>query len=284
MTHLEKCLTIYNMPELPEVETICRALKRNIKSREISNFKIFNKNLRWKISNKIKNFLNNNTITDISRKGKYLLFYFPNGFLIIHLGMTGVLKFLTSHKSLKIDNHDHYQIIFKDGTSIIYNDIRKFGSVHWSSEIKNNFLVKGLGVEPLSKEFDPDYLYRIGKKRRISIKDLIMNQKIVTGVGNIYASESLFLAKIRPNKKSNRLNYENYVNLVSSIKQILKLAIRKGGSSIKDFKTIDGKPGYFSQDLSVYGKESCPSCGISFKLKKIKINGRMSFFCRNCQK
>ena len=110
------------MPELPEVETVCRALKKNIKSREISTFEIFNKNLRWKINSKIKNFLNNNILTDISRKGKYLIFYFPDGILILHLGMTGVLKFLTRKDSLKINNHDHYQIIFKDGSRILYND------------------------------------------------------------------------------------------------------------------------------------------------------------------
>ena len=111
-----------------------------------------------------------------------------------------------------------------------------------------------------------------------------MNQKVVTGIGNIYASESLFLAKVRPNKKSNRLNFQNYTDIVLAIKKILKLAIKKGGTSIKDFKTIDGKPGYFSQKLSVYGKESCPSCGLSIKLKKLKINGRTSFFCAECQK
>lgn len=272
------------MPELPEVETVRRALKKNIKSREVSQFKIFNKNLRWKIDNKIKNLIQNKTLIEIDRKGKYLLFFFENGVLIIHLGMTGILKFLVTYKNKKVDNHDHYQIIFKDGSSVIYNDVRKFGSIHWSKNVENNFLVKGLGVEPLSKEFDSNYLYKIGKKRKVAIKDLIMNQKVVTGIGNIYASESLFLAKVRPNKKSNRLNYQNYTDIVLAIKKILKLAIKKGGTSIKDFKTIDGKPGYFSQKLSVYGKESCPSCGISIKLKKLKINGRTSFFCAECQK
>ncbi len=271
------------MPELPEVETICRALKKNIKSREVSQFIVFNKNLRWKIDTKIKNLIKNNYLIKIERKGKYLLFFFKNGSLIIHLGMTGFLKFVIKDKDKKTDTHDHYQIVFKDGTNLVYNDIRKFGSIHWEEKIENNFLIKNLGLEPLSDEFDSNYLYEIGKKRKITIKDLIMNQKIVTGIGNIYASESLFLAKIRPNKKSNKLNRQNYIDLVASIKKILKLAIKKGGTSIKDFKTIDGKPGYFSQDLSVYGRKNCPSCGKSSILKKLKINGRTSFFCNICQ-
>ena len=271
------------MPELPEVETVCRALKKKIKSREVSQFKIFNRNLRWKIDSKINKCVHKNILLEIIRKGKYLLFVFTDGALIIHLGMTGILKFFVSYKNLKIDNHDHYQIIFKDGTGIIYNDVRKFGSLHWSNKIENNFLIKNLGVEPLSNKFNADYLYSVGKKRKVAIKNLIMNQKIVTGIGNIYASECLFLAKIQPNKKSNRLNQQNYIDLVSAVKKVLSIAIRKGGTTIKDFKTIDGKPGYFQQELSVYGREICP-CGLNIKLKKIKINGRTSFFCGKCQK
>ena len=271
------------MPELPEVETICLALKKNIKSREINEFEIFNRNLRWKIDNKIKKNLNNNTLIEISRKGKYLLLTFRNGTLIIHLGMTGVLRLFSENEILKIHNHDHYQITFKDGIKLRYNDIRKFGSIHWSKKVENNLLIKNLGVEPLSDEFSSDYLFKIGKKRKTAIKNLIMNQKIVTGIGNIYACESLFLAKIHPNKKSNRLNKQNYVNLVSSITEVLYIAIKNGGSSIKDFRKIDGQPGYFHQKLSVYGKKACP-CKLNTEIKKIKISGRTSFFCGKCQK
>ena len=140
-----------------------------------------------------------------------------------------------------------------------------------------------LGPEPLSDHFDFKQLLKALAARKGPIKPILLDQKLVAGIGNIYASESLFLAKIRPNKKSNKLNRQNYIDLVASIKKILKLAIKKGGTSIKDFKTIDGKPGYFSQDLSVYGRKNCPSCGKSSRLKKLKINGRTSFFCNICQ-
>lgn len=271
------------MPELPEVETICRALRKNIKSKEISKFKIFNQNLRWKVDGNISKFLNNNTLISIKRKGKYLLFHFPNGTLIIHLGMTGVLKFLAAKESLATQNHDHYQIIFKDKSKLLYNDVRKFGSIHWESKAENNFLIKNLGVEPLSKDFNEDYLFKIGKKRKLSIKNLIMDQKVVTGIGNIYACESLFSSKIHPHKKSNKLTRRNYTDLVSSIKKVLNSAIKSGGTSIRNFRKIDGELGYFSQKLSVYGKINCP-CKLNVKIKKIKTNGRTSFFCGNCQK
>ena len=269
------------MPELPEVETVCEAIKQNIKSRDILKFNIFNSNLRWKIDKKINNNISNNHIDKIYRRGKYIIFNFIHGSLLIHLGMTGVIKLLKKNINNKASKHDHFDIVFKNGDVLRYNDVRKFGSVHWVEDLKKHFLTKDLGVEPLSKDFNFEYLYKISKQKNVSIKNLIMNQKILTGVGNIYASESLYLSKIHPNKKSHRLTKGNHRELVLSIKKVLKKAIKSGGTSLKDFKNIDGTPGYFKQKLLIYGKEYC-KCGE--KIKNIKINGRASFFCALCQR
>mgnify|MGYP006161017713 CR=1 FL=1 len=269
------------MPELPEVETVCEAIKQNIKSRDILKFNIFNSNLRWKIDKKINNNISNNHIDKIYRRGKYIIFNFIHGSLLIHLGMTGVIKLLKKNINNKASKHDHFDIVFKNGDVLRYNDVRKFGSVHWVEDLKKHFLTKDLGVEPLSKDFNFEYLYKISKQKNVSIKNLIMNQKILTGVGNIYASESLYLSKIHPNKKSYRLTKGNHRELVLSIKKVLKKAIKSGGTSLKDFKNIDGTPGYFKQKLLIYGKEYC-KCGE--KIKNIKINGRASFFCALCQR
>ena len=269
------------MPELPEVETVCEAIKQNIESRDILRFNIFNSNLRWKIDKKINNNVSNNHIDKIYRRGKYIIFGFIHGSLLIHLGMTGVIKLLKKNINSKTSKHDHFDIVFKNGDVLRYNDVRKFGSVHWVEDLKKHFLTKDLGVEPLSKDFNFEYLYKISKQKNVSIKNLIMNQKILTGVGNIYASESLYLSKIHPNKKSYRLTKENHRELVLSIKKVLKKAIKSGGTSLKDFKKIDGTPGYFKQKLLIYGKEYC-QCGE--KIKNIKINGRASFFCTLCQR
>ena len=268
------------MPELPEVETVCEAIKENIKSRDILKFNIFNPNLRWKIDKKINNNISNNHINKIYRRGKYIVLSFIHGSLLIHLGMTGVIKLLNNNNNNKTNKHDHFDIVFKNGSVLRYNDVRKFGSVHWVEDLKKHFLTKDLGVEPLSKDFNYKYLYKISKQKNVSIKNLIMDQKILTGVGNIYASESLYLSKIRPNKKSNRLTKKNSHELILSIKKVLKKAIKSGGTSLKDFKNIDGTPGYFKQKLLIYGKEYC-QCGE--KVKNIKINGRASFFCTLCQ-
>lgn len=268
------------MPELPEVETICNAIKKNIKTQNIVKFNIINPKLRWKIDNKIIEKIAGNHIEKIYRRGKYIIFQFMNGLLLIHLGMSGVIS-LINNKTNKVKKHDHFDIIFEDGNILRYNDVRKFGSVHWIKSLSRHFLTKNLGVEPLSDEFTSSYLYQIAKCKSVSIKNLIMNQKIIAGIGNIYASESLYLSKILPNKKSYKLTKNNHNDLVLSIRKILIKAIKAGGTSLKDFKKIDGTLGYFKQELLVYGKKYC-RCGKI--LKNIKINGRASFYCTACQK
>tara|TARA_B100001123_G_C15298444_1_gene1020136 strand:+ start:1271 stop:2080 length:810 start_codon:yes stop_codon:yes gene_type:complete len=269
------------MPELPEVETIKNALKKVLSKQVILDFEIFNSKLRWIIQKNIKSIIKNNAVEKVTRRGKYICINFKNGSLIIHLGMTGILKILDL-KNNTIEKHDHYQFTLKK-YKIRFNDIRKFGSVHWANSLNEHFLIRKLGIEPLNNTFTQEYLFKKSRNRKLSVKNFIMNQNIVTGVGNIYASEALFLSKINPIKKSYRLKEYECKMLVLSIKKVLKNAIKYGGTTLRNFKKIDGNPGYFKQKLLVYGKEFCPVCTNS-KLTKIKIGGRMSYYCKVCQK
>ncbi len=268
------------MPELPEVETVVKAIKKSIKSRQINKFKIINPSLRWRIDSKIPTIVKGKHIKNIYRRGKYIIFKLDMGYLIIHLGMTGIIKFI-SDGDLHFAKHDHFDIEFKNDCILRYNDVRKFGSIHYCKHIDDHFLIKDLGPEPLESMFNKDYLKNKCSKKNIAIKNLIMNQNIVTGIGNIYACEALFMSGIRPNKKCKRLTLINYEKLVKAIKFVLKKAIKAGGTTLKDFRSLDGSPGYFQQKLLIYGKKSC-ECGN--KIKILKLGGRSSFFCNKCQK
>tara|TARA_B100000614_G_scaffold261789_1_gene292641 strand:+ start:2546 stop:3349 length:804 start_codon:yes stop_codon:yes gene_type:complete len=267
------------MPELPEVETICNAIEQSIDSPKIDKFKIINNKLRWKISGNIPSRVNGQVIKKIYRRAKYIIFEFDHGCLITHLGMTGQFRRIqndyTSHK------HDHFLIKMSDDNIYVYNDVRKFGSIHWSANVDKHFLMKNIGIEPLTEGFNSRYLKNRTTKSKMKIKNFIMDQKIIAGVGNIYASEALFLSKIRPNKIANKLSKSMCDHLVKSIKVVLRKAIKYGGTSIKDYKTLDGNSGYFTQKLSVYGLDRC-KCGE--KIKNVKISGRSSFYCPKCQK
>ena len=267
------------MPELPEVETICNAIKQSIGSPKIDKFEIINSKLRWKINKNIPSRVNGQIIKKIYRRAKYIVFEFDNGSLIIHLGMTG--QFRKIQYNYLLDKHDHFLIKMSDDSVFVYNDVRKFGSIHWTSDIGKHFLIKNIGVEPLTGDLNSQYLKNRTTKSKMKIKNFIMDQKIIAGVGNIYASEALFLSKIRPTKVANRLSKLKCSDLVKSIKIVLKKAIKYGGTSIKDYKTLDGNSGYFSQKLLVYGLDKC-KCGE--KIRNVKISGRSSFYCPKCQK
>ena len=267
------------MPELPEVETICNAIKQSIDSPKIDEFRIINNKLRWRINRNIPSKVNGQIIKKIYRRAKYIVFEFDNGSLIIHLGMTG--QFRKIRNNYLSDKHDHFIIKMSDDNVFVYNDVRKFGSIHWSSNIDKHFLIQNIGVEPLTKDLDGRYMKTKTAKSKMKIKNFIMDQKIIAGVGNIYASEALFLSKIRPTKIANRLSKSMCDHLVKSIKTVLTKAVKYGGTSIKDYKTLDGGSGYFTQKLSVYGLDKC-KCGE--KIRNVKISGRSSFYCPKCQK
>ena len=268
------------MPELPEVETTLRAIKK-FQGQNLINIKVHNRNLRWTVSKDLEKNSKNQKLIDLHRRAKYIIFELENTYLLLHLGMSGSLRILKSEDNYFL-KHDHIEFIF-DNEKIIYNDPRRFGSLHMTKDINNHKLISGLGPEPLSKNFNGEYLLDCCKRSKTNIKTLIMNQKNVVGIGNIYASESLYLSRINPLKESQELNIEECKRIVSSAKKVLNEAIKVGGTTLKDFYSTDGSPGYFKIKLNVYGRNSqkCKNC--EEEILKVTINQRATFYCPNCQ-
>ena len=270
------------MPELPEVETTVRALRPKLEKSQIKAFELRNKNLRWPVSSKLPKVLISKKVSFLSRRAKYLIVSLDSEYLLIHLGMSGSLRYLSNNIApLK---HDHWDLCFENGMILRYTDPRRFGSIHYTKDFKNHFLIRSLGPEPLSDAFDEKYLFKISRGRKVPIKTLIMNSKIVVGIGNIYACEALFDANIKPIKKAYRISKNEAKALVASIKKVLKRAIKAGGTTLKDYLNPDSAPGYFKIELKVYGrgKEGCLSCGKI--LKEIRMNNRSTVFCTSCQR
>ena len=268
------------MPELPEVETTVRAINK-FKNKILREIVIHNGDLRWQVEHAVEKKTRNKLIKKISRRAKYILIIFDDLCLMIHLGMSGKLR-IQDIKNNFYKKHDHAELIF-DKEKIIFNDVRRFGSIHITNDFKDHKLIKKLGVEPLSENFNKNFLFSKCKEKNISIKKLIMDQNIVVGVGNIYASESLFLANIDPRRLAKKITIDECEYIAVAIKKILKLAIKKGGTTLKDFYSADGNEGYFNLKLKVYGRDNkkCNKC--KNKIKKIIIGQRSTFFCSNCQ-
>lgn len=269
------------MPELPEVETTLLGIKPCLIQQKIKKIIIRQPKLRWKIPEEILQSVVGEKIKNITRRGKYLLFHVKSGFIIIHLGMSGSLRILTS----KIDprKHDHVDIEFSNNTILRFTDPRRFGALLWCENITTHLLLKNLGVEPLSRNFTATYLYQKIINKNAPIKSLIMNNKIVVGVGNIYATEALFRAKIHPKRLGKSLAKKECDQLVKSIKYILKKAIKKGGTTIKDFSSSEGKPGYFVQHLNVYGRAGKPCLVCKTTLESFRVGQRATVYCKKCQ-
>jgi formamidopyrimidine-DNA glycosylase len=218
----------------------------------------------------------------VSRRGKYLQLHTPRGTLILHLGMSGSLRLVDA--TIAAEKHDHVDIVFDHGMALRLRDPRRFGAVLWTSRPpEQHELLKDLGPEPLSRDFTGDYLYRRSRGRKLSIKAYIMDSKIVVGVGNIYANEALFLSGIRPGKAAGRISRAQYDTLVEQIKSVLRRAIAAGGTTLRDFINGEGKPGYFKQQLNVYGRggEACFHCGGEIKLRQQAQ--RATYYCPHCQ-
>ena len=271
------------MPELPEVETTCSGIRPHINKQIITKIIIRQSKLRWPIPARIKKDLENQTITSVERRAKYILINTDVGTLIIHLGMSGSLRILD--KDAKIEKHDHFDLVFASGQCLRLRDPRRFGAVLFTKKDPlQHKLISHLGPEPLHNAFDLDYLFQKSRKRNVTIKQFIMDGKIVVGVGNIYASEALFRAGINPRKAAGKVTKKKYELLVTYIKEILSAAIKAGGTTLRDFSQSDGKPGYFQQVLIVYGREgeACPNCKAI--IKKVVIGQRASFYCPKCQR
>ena len=270
------------MPELPEVETIRLGLIPHIQNQMVKQVVVYNRTLRWRVPTTLDKYLPMQCLQKIERRGKYLLFHTDAGCMIIHLGMSG---------SLHINNlleqplkHDHVDIIFNNKKVLRFRDPRRFGTVLWTKKNPYQYrLIKNLGVEPLSAEFDATFLYDKSRKRKRAIKIFIMDSGIVVGLGNIYANEVLFIAGIHPQRKVGNISRKRYEKLVVAIKKTLLSAIQKGGTTLRDFTNSEGRPGYFSLQLKVYGKEGkhCEQCNTI--IKKIRIGQRSTFYCPYCQ-
>ena len=287
------------MPELPEVEIIKQSLKKKIKDKKIIKVIVRNRNLRFKLQNDFEKNLTNRTINQISRISKYLILIFDNHkYCIIHLGMSGTIHLIKKSQKTKMTNlsfyqskilskkHNHIEIIFSK-FKIIYNDPRRFGFfkiLNNEHEFKSYF--NKLGPEALSDDFNIKYLKKNLKNKKKNIKNLLLDQKFVSGIGNIYANEILFYSKINPKKNALKINYKEINELIKFSKKVLNLAIKFGGSSIKDFKNTKGSMGEFQKKFKVYEKdnEKCPRKKCSGKIIKIFISNRSTFFCNSCQK
>lgn len=271
------------MPELPEVETTLRGIQPHIENQKITAITVRHYGLRWPVPKNIHLLLRRQTIKQLERRGKYILIKIEKGTVILHLGMSGSLRILLH--PLLAGKHDHIDITFENKKLLRFTDPRRFGAFLWTEEDPNlHPLLKNLGPEPLSKNFSGVYLWQQSKRRKISIKKLIMDNKIVTGVGNIYAAEALFAANIHPEAIACTLSEERLTKLVTSIKTILKAAIKKGGTTLKDFMKSDGKPGYFAFHLKVYGRAGLPCSHCQTILREKRLGQRSTVYCPLCQK
>ena len=277
------------MPELPEVETVCLALSKILNNSRVSNIKVYRKDLRWTIKDNLESDLKEKILKKPFRRGKYILI--PTSeehILLFHLGMSGTIKILTGE--YKVLKHDHVKINIETEDNniftIVYNDPRRFGYVDFFhiSKIKNHFLLKKIGVEPLEKDFTIQYLQKKMNNKSKCVKNFLMDQSIIAGIGNIYASEILYKANISPLRTVDKLNKEHLKSIIVATKFILKKSINAGGTSIRNHLQPDGKLGYFVQKLNVYGKNKskCKKCNNVIVL--ININNRSTYYCSNCQR
>ena len=271
------------MPELPEVETTRRGIEPYVLGKRVNKVVVRDGRLRWPVPQDLTQCLSGLKITTLQRRSKYLLFGNSAGHLLVHLGMSGSLRIVLPDEPPGA--HDHIDLIMTGGKVLRFRDPRRFGSFLWTSEApQQHKLLRDLGPEPLSNDFSGGHLFSASRGRRVAVKNFIMDAHVVVGVGNIYASESLFIAGIHPNRQAGRISRQRYELLSNAIKKTLQRSIEMGGTTLRDFVNSDGSPGCFEQTLLVYGRESksCRGCGSSVKRKV--IGQRSSFYCSNCQR
>ncbi len=273
------------MPELPEVETVCKGLRKEVLGSKITSAKNNRPNLRIPFPRNLKS-LKGSKIISVIRRAKYILINLDNNkTLVIHLGMSGKFTITKNYEPVK---HDHMVITLDKGIKLVLNDVRRFGLVALSNtdNLEEHKLFKHLGIEPIEKEFNAGYLFKKLKNKKIAIKLAIMDQKVVVGVGNIYACEALYDSGINPKRSANNIKKDELKKLVASIKKILKQALKAGGSSLRDYVQADGTLGYFQNMTKVYGREGqkCKKCNCRSGVKRITQGGRSTFYCTKKQK
>lgn len=271
------------MPELPEVETTLSGIAPYLSGQTLSAITVRERRLRWPVTPGLERNATGQKVTFLTRRGKYILLGLEKGGLLIHLGMSGSMRVLP--EPAPPESHDHFDLQTNEGNIIRFRDPRRFGCLLWhAGDVRTHPRLRGLGVEPLGDAFSGKHLYNASRHRRLAVKNLIMNGQIVVGVGNIYASESLFDAGIHPRRGCHRISLERYHRLSQSIQHTLQKAIKEGGTTLRDFVRVDGRPGYFEQRLSVYGREGerCDKC--EGAIRKSVIGQRATYFCPRCQR
>jgi formamidopyrimidine-DNA glycosylase len=271
------------VPELPEVETTRRGLAPHARKRRIVALTVYEPRLRWPIARDLPRALAGRRIQRVGRRAKYLLLSLESGTLLLHLGMSGNLRAVpAATPRLK---HDHFDLVLDSGTALRFNDPRRFGSLLYTEgDPAEHALLKHLAPEPFARAFNADYLWRITRGRRVALKQLIMNSHLVVGVGNIYASEALFRARLNPKRRAASLTRVEAGRLVRAIRTVLKLAIRAGGTTLRDYLSADGAPGYFRQRLYVYERRGQPCRRCRTPIKALTQGQRSTYYCPHCQR
>jgi len=271
------------MPELPEVETTRRGLLPHVVGRRIRGVVVRNPNLRWPVPRDLSRTLRGERVVDIRRRGKYLLFDVGAGHLLVHLGMSGRLSLVPSDRPARA--HDHVDVRFEGEKAMRLTDPRRFGAMLWLRKpAEEHALLEGLGLEPLEADFTGAALARSAKGRRVAVKQFLMNSRVVTGVGNIYASEALFRARIHPQRSVARISRASWDKLAAAVRDTLEQALASGGSTLRDFAAVNGASGRYQNRFLVYGRagKPCPVCGTAIRVSR--QGQRSTFYCPSCQR
>lgn len=271
------------MPELPEVETTRRGLVPHVVGRRIRDVVVRNHSLRWPVPHDLPKRLRGEEVLAIRRRGKYLLFDCPKGHLLAHLGMSGRLSIVPSSREPEL--HDHVDVKLEGDFTMRLTDPRRFGAMLWlAAPAEEHALLRGLGLEPLESTFNGTALRALAKGRRVAVKQFLMNGRIVVGVGNIYAAEALFEARVHPARSAGSISPNRWEAVVAAVRGTLERALAAGGSTLRDFASAEGRPGYFQHDFAVYGREGkpCRCCGT--KIRADRQGQRSTFYCPKCQR
>ena len=269
------------MPELPEVETTLRGISTHVEGKRIKAIVVRQPRLRWPVPKSVEQAIGHR-VNGIRRRAKYLLLDTDVGSIVLHLGMSGSLTIQPFGKT--VQKHDHLDIVFEDGNCLRLNDPRRFGACLWQDVSRPQLeLLQNLGPEPLSDAFEGDHLYQLSRRRSLAVKNFIMTNAVVVGVGNIYANEALFRSGIDPRRAAGKIGRGRYHLLGDQIKDVLAEAIEQGGTTLRDFFGADGKPGYFRIRLKIYGRadEPCQKCNTT--IRSVRIGQRNTFYCPRCQ-